>query len=61
VIGTRVAAFATEQAELAEAYADQVEEDWNLFREALRRDGSLLGQTGWADLVGDPAPISPWE
>jgi hypothetical protein len=61
VIGTRLAEFATEQAELAEAYADQVEEDWSLFRDALRKDGPLLGQTGWADLVGDPAPIKPWE
>jgi uncharacterized protein (DUF2252 family) len=65
VLRGREDAFAAEQADVAEAYAVQVERDWEHFKRALRRLGPVLGlppsavqppSPDMAALLGAPPP-----
>jgi uncharacterized protein (DUF2252 family) len=69
-IGNNAEGFAQELANASRNYADQVYQDWQLFRTSLRELGPTLGvgtatdeptSISWQELLGTPPPVQPFE
>lgn len=60
--------FVSDEAQVATDYADQIERDWNSFRQALSELGPTLGvrlnqspNPFQRDLYGSPPAVTPWQ